>query len=169
MHTQRLAILAKHLRTIHKTPPRQFDMDRWLAPSGWPGPSGCRTSACAGGEASLIPEFRALGLQPSIEGLWGPPAFQGEKGAHALAAFFEISYAQSLSLFGSHSYADVYPITALHVAERIEEMLVAAAPPVPTLAHAAPPPLDTASHRLAPLAAANRRQQPLAVAAEEMA
>lgn len=134
MNIVRLQALAARLREIDLTPidkrPRSFNMNFWA----------CSTVACAGGEACLMPEFEAQGLQlrrahgtrsipgqqigyPNIETEY-LPEYEGYIGCHALAEFFELTQIDARSIFMPTEYFNREgPVTAGRVAQRIEGMV----------------------------------------------
>lgn len=94
---RRLMVLVEFLR--HKVKPERFDYTRW-ASRGF-GPRKCGTTACAAGWATVIPEFRDMGLrlyegtsacQMGIE-------FDGLIGLGALAKCFGLGVYEVVRLF----------------------------------------------------------------------
>lgn len=155
MNKRRLRKLRDHLRKLDKQAvskrDREFDMDDWfssymeeaediqdkivaLERDPYASKNGtqtvcvevtCHTSACALGEACMIPEFKRAGLKlddtPSCTtGLL--PTFKGETGVGAGALFFGISVDQSSYLF-MPSWYSIQNIKPRHVADRIQRIL----------------------------------------------
>lgn len=133
----RLAVLARHLEKLQRTPedqrPRTFIINAWGARDPARvllGEVACTTAACAFGEAALIPAFEAEGLRlvpatnsTSVRSL--VPVYRvGNKGYFELDAaqkFFGLTRKQAEHLFMPDEYASsVGPGT---VARRIRKML----------------------------------------------
>ena len=133
----RLAVLARHLEKIHKTPeysrPRTFAITTWgnrrLGTAGTN--AECTTAACALGEAALLPQFNEDGLRlvPAANAAHITsliPVYRiGNKGYFELDAaqhFFGLTRKQAEHLFMPDGYTEgaVEPGT---VARRIRKLL----------------------------------------------
>lgn len=132
MKIRRLVVLARHLRTIANKMPviegrgakvRGFNLGSWF---GNRTPLGrkdyvsrdCGTTACAVGEATYIPEFKALGLKRHGHGV----AFGHLRDMDAAAKFFGLTYYDTSDLFNPCRYAsgDGGP---LDVVKKIEALI----------------------------------------------
>lgn len=108
MNRIRLAILAKFLLTV---PEEKFSLQTWK----------CGTTACAVGWACTIPEFKEEGLSYYDESNQHfAPKYKGEWHFDAVDEFFDISYRDSLWLFGADQ--DGYN-TPIQVVARICDLM----------------------------------------------
>lgn len=132
MKINRLVILARHLRTIADKVPvvegrgtkvRGFNLSSWFGtrldyPRKDHAARDCGTTACAFGEATYVPEFKALGLKRQGRGV----AFGGAYDMGAAAKFFGISFADANRLFNPRTY----PTSSqgpLDVVKKIENLI----------------------------------------------
>lgn len=103
LQKRRLEVLAKHLERIERQPlhKRKFSLSSWY--QHLIGSDGIvyGTTACALGEAGLIPEFRKLGLKSEID---GGVYFQEKEGFEAAEVFFGLDMDESLHLFAPTHY-----------------------------------------------------------------
>ncbi len=89
MNAERLTKLAEHLKTVK---PETFSMSFW----------NCGYTACAGGHACDIPEFKELGLTLVLErDDMSQIHYDGYSGFSAIEKFFDLNEQQSHYLFGS--------------------------------------------------------------------
>lgn len=104
MNRARLAVLAAHLETV---PREHFDMGGWTSHS-WGFNSAleeavsCGMTACAGGWACAIPEFKEAGLKM----VHGSPEFQDRRSFQAMQLFFDIDQYTSGRLFGCGAHQE---------------------------------------------------------------
>lgn len=98
MDKKRLKHLARFLLTGHI--PGKFSLDRWW--NGVEKQPRCKTTACAVGWATTLPSFRKAGLSMDFEDYM--PQYKTHFGFSAVAAFFEISYAEATFLFDNRAY-----------------------------------------------------------------
>lgn len=121
MIKRRLRILAERLEKIEATPRekrvREFDMSYWID-TPYDG-GGCKTAACALGEACFIPELKALGLRACH----GTPWFRDRYGLIAAVLFFRIGEQHASWLFKRNSYANRTDVTPGEVAARIRQLI----------------------------------------------
>lgn len=103
MFGKRLEILADRLESIAACPvvEREFNLCDWYAAYE------CGTTACAMGEACLIPEFQTLGLhlRENISSASSYPVFENSAGRRAAAEFFDIPLSDTEYLFFASEYA----------------------------------------------------------------
>ena len=133
MKINRLVILARHLRTIATRVPtvegrgakvRGFNLHSWFgtrlrgATRADYASRDCGTTACAFGEATYIPEFKALGLKRAGRGV----RFGKELDMDAAAKFFGLKYSDANRLFNPVQYATGQR-GPLDVVTKIEELI----------------------------------------------
>lgn len=121
-----LAAIAAHVLTI---PAKQFDLRTWreeemYKPFLFPivAPK-CRTIGCAIGHSYRLPEVRATGLHPGVD---GAPALDEKGGFDAITSAFGIPREWALQLFLAERYSNA-PITRERVAFRIRDYLAQSA------------------------------------------
>lgn len=121
MNIDRLLKLADHLDKIYKTRKtrkRKFDISSWFNRRVSRQGGTCGTSACALGEACLLPSFRKQGLRLDGE----HPYFDGNYNFRAGMVFFDLTELESSHLFSGGEYdMPQGKINAKHVATRIRE------------------------------------------------
>jgi hypothetical protein len=115
MKRQHLAKLAMYLETV---PEEYFDMSEWVKGAIvfnglFKVSPDCGTTACAGGWACMIPEFREEGLYLSNYVGSSCPTYKGLTGTDALAAFFCIGYPDARQIFNGNYRAKPIEIASL--------------------------------------------------------
>ncbi len=144
MNTERLSLLAKHLRNVDAT---HFNLYSWGAVDNEAEQldisdedelpkqvvargvqlikeGACGTTACAVGHACCVPEFQAQGLRWSANML--TPEYAGETSWAAVEEFFGLSYLNAQLLFSHTKYDTGLKTTPTQVAERIEDFILIA-------------------------------------------
>lgn len=127
---RRLLVLVALLKTV---PDERFDYNRWVG-RDWQGMPdfSCGTSACAGGWATTIPEFREEGLSllPASEDRGGYIRYQSVSmpyplyGYSALAECFGLTWSVAQYLFTPEDEEEE-KYTAAQVAGKIEAFVTA--------------------------------------------
>lgn len=134
MNTKRLILLARRLRVMADTKPeplpgsrrktaRGFHLHAWFSNQHGPlkidyAGRMCGTTACAFGEAVLMPEFKGTGLKR----VYGGPRYKGKYGMDAASKFFGISYGNACRLFDPSTYPRENR-GPMDVVKRIEELI----------------------------------------------
>ena len=90
---------------LKELPPERFDYESWVG-RDWQGAPdlSCGTTACAAGWATTLPSFQKLGLQLVRSGEYSTVAYQGYRGAWAMANLLGIAFDEACVLFYPEEY-----------------------------------------------------------------
>lgn len=117
MLEDRLLHLADELDKSDTREDFKFDFNGWRYENPY---FFCGTIGCAMGLATMLPEFQQLGLS---FGSYGSPKFNGKTSHDAIAAFFDITFAQSRCLFDPTYSGLGFKATAKQVAQHIRQFV----------------------------------------------